>query len=61
MTAILMSVRWYASESYDCHGSCFNPRLIIADEPTTALDVTIQAQILGYYGKLRIRLTEASC
>jgi len=26
--------------------SC-NPRLIIADEPTTALDVTIQAQLLG--------------
>jgi peptide/nickel transport system ATP-binding protein len=26
---------------------CVNPRLIIADEPTTALDVSIQAQIIG--------------
>jgi oligopeptide/dipeptide ABC transporter ATP-binding protein len=31
--------------------SC-NPRLIIADEPTTALDVTIQAQILELMKKL---------
>ncbi len=29
------------------------PRLIIADEPTTALDVTIQAQILGLLDGLR--------
>lgn len=28
-------------------GLCLNPRLIIADEPTTALDVTIQAQVLN--------------
>ncbi len=30
-----------------------NPRLIIADEPTTALDVTIQAQILALLDTLR--------
>jgi peptide/nickel transport system ATP-binding protein len=30
-----------------------DPRLLIADEPTTALDVTIQAQILGLMRKLR--------
>ena len=29
------------------------PALLIADEPTTALDVTIQAQILDLIGKLR--------
>jgi peptide/nickel transport system ATP-binding protein len=32
--------------------SC-NPKLLIADEPTTALDVTIQAQILEILRKLR--------
>jgi peptide/nickel transport system ATP-binding protein len=32
--------------------SC-NPKLLIADEPTTALDVTTQAQILELMGKLQ--------
>jgi peptide/nickel transport system ATP-binding protein len=33
------------------------PKLLIADEPTTALDVTIQAQILALLDELRARLT----
>ena len=32
-----------------------NPRLLIADEPTTALDVTIQAQVLELMRKLKAK------
>jgi len=35
--------------------SC-NPKLLIADEPTTALDATVQAQILELMSELRERL-----
>src|ERR1700758_1695713 len=35
--------------------SC-RPKLLIADEPTTALDVTIQAQILDLLGDMKSRL-----
>ena len=38
---------------------CCGPKLMLADEPTTALDVTIQAQILELIGRLK-RETGAS-
>ncbi|MBS0562209.1 MAG: ABC transporter ATP-binding protein [Proteobacteria bacterium] len=36
-----------------------NPKLLIADEPTTALDVTIQAQILDLMRELKTRMGSA--
>ncbi len=35
------------------------PKLLIADEPTTALDVTVQAQVLDLMAELRVRLDMA--
>ncbi len=36
-----------------------NPDLLIADEPTTALDVTIQAQILALIDRLKVEYGSA--
>ena len=38
---------------------CCNPKLLIADEPTTALDVTIQAQILDLLRNLKDQINSS--
>ena len=38
---------------------CNNPRVLIADEPTTALDVTIQAQIFELMSRLKVEYNTA--
>ena len=35
-----------AAEGHDCYSAVMQSSLLIADEPTTALDVTVQPQIL---------------
>ena len=35
-------------------GLCVKPRLLIADEPTTALDVTVQAQIVRLFKEITV-------
>ena len=37
----------------DCDGAALSPKLLIADEPTTALDVTVQAQIMELLNELK--------
>ena len=48
-------VGWHAPTRGYCHGASCNPALLISDKPTTALDVTVQAQILDLVQKLRMQ------
>jgi peptide/nickel transport system ATP-binding protein len=49
------AVRRPAAARDDRDGAGLRPKLLIADEPTTALDVTIQRQILELIAKLQER------
>ena len=64
LVGIAMPERVYASYPHELSGGmrqrvmiamalCCNPAMLICDEPTTALDVTIQAQILDLINELK--------
>ncbi len=70
MVGIAMPERVYASFPHELSGGmrqrvmiamalAGEPRLIIADEPTTALDVTIQAQILDLFNDLKRKINSS--
>lgn len=53
------TLRWDATTSGHRYGDRLCPRVIIADEPTTALDVTVQATVLQILRELAERLRTA--
>ena len=70
LVGIAMPERVYASFPHELSGGmrqrvmiamalAGEPRLIIADEPTTALDVTIQAQILDLFNDLKHKINSS--
>ena len=59
--SIRISFGRHAAARDDRHGAGLQPQALIADEPTTALDVTIQAQILDLMRDLKTRSARRSC
>ena len=70
LVGIAMPERVYAAYPHELSGGmrqrvmiamalAGEPRLIIADEPTTALDVTIQAQVLDLFNELKTKINSS--
>ena len=70
LVGIAMPERVYAAYPHELSGGmrqrvmiamalAGGPRLIIADEPTTALDVTIQAQVLDLFNELKTKINSS--
>ncbi len=51
-----MNFRRYETKSMIAMAISCNPKILIADEPTTALDVTIQAQILDLMREVKNKI-----